>query len=57
MKDTRDPERLYNRIKTVQKNNGYTITQAADAVEEMRQHPLIGQVIHGKNGSNSNAAH
>lgn len=46
MKDTRDPVQLYGRIKTVQKNNGYTILQAADAVEEMRENPLIAPMVH-----------
>lgn len=37
MRDQRDPTKLYERIKTVQKNNNCTITKAADMVEEMRK--------------------
>lgn len=37
MRDTRDPTKLYERIKNVQNYTGVSITQAADIVEDQRK--------------------
>lgn len=52
MRDQRDPIKLYERIKTVQRNHGCSLAKAADIVEQMRKeamdHPLVTAILNGK---------
>jgi len=43
-RDQRDPEKLYERIKTVQKNNDCTFVEAAEMVEQMHKAHKNGKV-------------